>query len=207
MVNTFLVRGDYYESARLLDYRRLGKQRVEAQQILTFLNQLRFIARSLHLPSYPENQETPLVSRQEWISQVLQAFKLNWRAIWIRGPLIIWIPKNVPPPRSSRSPGEEYITTAFKSHPAVRMWLGLESSLKLYINAHIEVWIERGYKNTMKIHPREDFPHKPSWATDTSQMVSACKANLFWKEIDRSEAPWYIRFPDFHLPRCEYHWL
>jgi Pyrimidine dimer DNA glycosylase len=34
MVNTFLPYADFKETAKLLDYRRLGKQRVEAWQIL-----------------------------------------------------------------------------------------------------------------------------------------------------------------------------
>lgn len=37
MVNTFLPVADYTKSAQLLDYRRLGKQRVEAWQILQAL--------------------------------------------------------------------------------------------------------------------------------------------------------------------------
>lgn len=37
MVNTFLPYPDYNESARVLDYKRLGKQRVETKQILRAL--------------------------------------------------------------------------------------------------------------------------------------------------------------------------
>ena len=37
MVNTFMPYADFAESARVLDYRRLGKQRVEAWQILQAL--------------------------------------------------------------------------------------------------------------------------------------------------------------------------
>lgn len=37
MVNTFLPKPDFHESARLLDNKRLGKQRVEAWQILKAL--------------------------------------------------------------------------------------------------------------------------------------------------------------------------
>lgn len=36
-MQTFLPSSDYYESARMLDYRRLGKQRVEVLQILRAL--------------------------------------------------------------------------------------------------------------------------------------------------------------------------
>ena len=36
-MQTFLPYPDFYESAKCLDYRRLGKQRVEAMQIITIL--------------------------------------------------------------------------------------------------------------------------------------------------------------------------
>lgn len=38
-MQTFLPHTDYVKSARLLDYRRLGKQRVEARQILVALRE------------------------------------------------------------------------------------------------------------------------------------------------------------------------
>ena len=37
MVNTFLPYADFKQSAQCLDYRRLGKQRVEARQIIKVL--------------------------------------------------------------------------------------------------------------------------------------------------------------------------
>lgn len=41
MVNTFLVSDDYSETAKILDYKRLGKQRVEAMQIINILENKR----------------------------------------------------------------------------------------------------------------------------------------------------------------------
>ena len=41
MVNTFLPSPIFAESARMLDYRRLGKQRVECMQILNVLEKLK----------------------------------------------------------------------------------------------------------------------------------------------------------------------
>lgn len=77
---TFIVSSDVVECAKALDYRRLGKQRVEAYQILRTL----------------------------------------------RGQSHGW-----------------------KNHPAVRMWRGYENALAVYMNAMIDEWILRGYKNTM----------------------------------------------------------
>ena len=44
MVNLFLTDSDYRKSAKNLDDKRLGKQRVEAFQILTLLQDLNFLA-------------------------------------------------------------------------------------------------------------------------------------------------------------------
>ena len=37
MVNTFLISSDFKQSAKFLDWRRLGKQRAEAFQILNII--------------------------------------------------------------------------------------------------------------------------------------------------------------------------
>jgi hypothetical protein len=103
MVNTFLVRGNYVESARLLNKQRLGKQRVEAQQILTALEQLRFVASRLNLPAFPENTSTPLEDRANWISTVVKTFNVSWQCVWIQGPMEIWVPHGVTAPHKPTS--------------------------------------------------------------------------------------------------------
>ena len=92
---TFVVSSDIQECAKALDYRRLGKQRVEAYQIL----------------------------------RTLRGHSHGW-----------------------------------KNHPAVRMWEGHVDALGLYMNAMIDEWVTRGYKNTMdKYEPTEDNPKFPWW--------------------------------------------
>lgn len=95
---TFVVSQNLTECAKSLDYRRLGKQRVEAYQIL----------------------------------RTLRGHSHGW-----------------------------------KNHPAVKMWRGYEDALALYMNAMIEEWVSRGYKNTMKIEEvtssSPDFPWWFSW--------------------------------------------
>lgn len=82
-MQTFLPFPDFKKSLDCLDYRRLGKQRVESKQILNILQ-----------------------------------FKTNSKA---------WV-----------------------NHPAVLMWKGYEESLKLYFNYSIDLWIKKGYKNTLE---------------------------------------------------------
>jgi len=85
MVNTFLPYSDFKKIARVLDNKRLGKQRVEAKQILDIIT------------------------------------------------------------------GEAKYT-AWRNHPVVVQWKGHATALKAYINAMIEEWIRRGFKNNMTIY-------------------------------------------------------
>lgn len=91
---TFVVSSNLQECAKALDYRRLGKQRVEAYQIL----------------------------------RTLRGHSHGW-----------------------------------KNHPAVKMWRGYEDALALYMNAMIEEWVSRGYKNTMKLEEICFVPKFPWW--------------------------------------------
>jgi len=40
-------------------------------------------------------------------------------------------------------------TSRWKNHPAVKMWADCTSALKVYHDISIDVWISRGFKNTM----------------------------------------------------------
>lgn len=88
-MQTFLPYPSFEKSAACLDYRRLGKQRVEAMQLLKALSD----------PSY------------------------SWG-----------------------------------KHPAAKMWKGHYGALAYYMNTCIHEWVNRGYKNTMKlVHTPEHF--------------------------------------------------
>ena len=91
---TFVTSSNLQECAKALDYKRLGKQRVEAYQIL----------------------------------RTLKGHSHGW-----------------------------------KNHPAVKMWRGYEDALALYMNAMIEEWVARGYKNTMKLEEIQSQPKFPWW--------------------------------------------
>jgi len=90
MVNTFLCHIDFHKSAVLLDNTRLGKQRVEALQILNALYQLRFMAKYLGIPDYPIGIDTPKEQRTAWIIQVLSAFKMaGYKALHVKSNMIV----------------------------------------------------------------------------------------------------------------------
>lgn len=90
MVNTFILSTDFHVSASKLDNLRLGKQRVEAYQILIALNQLRFLAKYFGIPDYPIGVDTPKDQREAWINNVIVTFKqTGYSAILIRENIII----------------------------------------------------------------------------------------------------------------------
>jgi hypothetical protein len=59
------------------------------------------------------------------------------------------------------------------NHPAVKMWRGYETALKLYVNVMIAEWVRRGYRNTML-----------SYNID--------------REVDDILLPWWLGDPLFH---------
>lgn len=96
IMQTFLPYADFKQSAKYLDYRRLGKQRVEAYQILSILE-------------------------------------------------------------------GKAKSNAWANHPAVKMWRGYESALKVYLREMILEWISRGYKNNMAIPDELKSCLMPIW--------------------------------------------
>lgn len=86
MVNTFLTHESFSESAENLDTVRLGKQRVEAYQILNILNDLHFLASYYKFPKMPfsdiENEEnmdpdkvaSRFLERAEWVKRTRKLY-------------------------------------------------------------------------------------------------------------------------------------
>jgi hypothetical protein len=128
-LQTFLPYPDFEKSARVLDDRRLGRQRVEAYQIL----------------------------------RVLAGMTKGW-----------------------------------VNHPAVKMWRGHETALSAYMNAMIDEWEGRGFKNRMFRVSVPGCPDLPRWFGDTD-FHAAHRSNLlrknpgyyrqFWPE-ERDDLPY-----------------
>lgn len=121
MVNTFLVHANYDVSAKMLDNRRLGKQRVEAHMIITTLA-----------------SETDKI-------------KNDGKKTWI-------------------------------NHPATQSWKGHVDSLKLYFNAVVREWVNRGYKNNYTYFDvKADSCINPPW-TRNPKIHYSMMAQLIQKE-------------------------
>ncbi len=106
MVNTFVPWADVQACAKALDYKRLGKQRVEAWQL--------------------------------------------WRILMGKGKLM--------PDGTEGPPIKGWV-----NHPAALMWKGHTCFLAKYMNAMIDEWVARGYRNTMKKIAHCSNPRPPPW--------------------------------------------
>lgn len=193
MVNTFLVHSDFRQSAECLDVKRLGKQRVEAFQILRILGDIQVLSNVFELP-----QPTDVYKRRAWIRELAQAYKNSgWFLCWHRSA----IHKVSRQTTDFRSPDIRVIrAVGFYYHPAVLMWLGYEQALKQYINVHIDRWISLGYTNNME---RYDVPAEipqPVWTYDP-YFLERHRSNLIRKD------PGHYRelFPDAEAD-LEYFW-
>lgn len=215
MVTTFLLDFDFRKSAQHLDRLRCGKQRVEAMQILNFCNDLRILAKICNflykktglyknIENLPNEIKTSVEFRQKWIDDIFDILKnygyknINIKNGYISVDYLAGKNKN---DYLTNEYIEELkdlnikITKQFRNHPAVRMWLGYENCLKDYINAHIEIWIERGYKNTMKLYDIVEYK-RPYWCDDI-KIINNFKKMLVKREIERSEELWYCLKHDF----------
>jgi chromosome condensin MukBEF complex kleisin-like MukF subunit len=123
-VQTFLPYPNYIRSVQALDNKRLGKQRVEAMQLINIL----------------ENKTEGK----------------GWR-----------------------------------SHPALKMWIGYTNSLKYYCNCCIDEWIRRGFKNTM-VKYDVDHQNEDPWFIGNVEFHRAMRARL----IEKNEEFYLPKFPN-----------
>jgi hypothetical protein len=130
-MQTFLPYVDFYRSSIVLDNKRLGKQRLEAFQILNAIRN-------------PNN---------------------GWR-----------------------------------KHPAIKMWIGFEDALIIYMNIMVAEWTRRGFKNTMKIFPFNTNCSFPLWLRD-ERLHSSHRAALLFKNPTH-----YSRFRWAEEPGIKYFW-
>lgn len=220
MVNTFLVYSDYEKSASCLDRARLGKQRVEAYQILCLCQDLTFLGQKQGDP-LPETRGR---ARYDWVRRVAKRYKNSEIRYLVRNvdpeginrtlyPIPTSIANQIPvgSKRGKKDivlelendgkfvifPNDRVMKLGFCYHPAVLQWLGFEDSLKLYINAHIREFLARGYTNNMVLYTT--FPSEvkhPDWVY-SEEFHKNHRAALLKKERDRNEKPWYVLKQDF----------
>jgi len=135
-MQTFLPYSDFYKSISILDNKRLGKQRVEAKQILNII----------------KNKK----NRYEYKCNKCGAIYREKKSYCISVKLNDII--NV---ELSKICGGKIKKLGYINHPIVKMWYNYENALKLYYNICLSVWMSRGFKNNMEyenINGHVDFP-------------------------------------------------
>jgi hypothetical protein len=215
MVNTFLIDPNFKVSAGLLDKRRLGKQRVEAYQILQLIYDLNTLANYFKIV-IPDKSS----ALAPWIKLVSQTYKKS-SCIFVRHTIVKenndkiehhqivhCYNKNDPNFSSLELPKDhKIIKLGFVNHPALRMWYHYPIALQDYINAHILEWISRGYENNMVMYNVPTSYERPAWTYDTN-FHQVHRSALLNKEITRKEPPWYQKIDSFKNspPFIDYLW-
>jgi len=191
MVNTFITTYPLEEAIVDIDTRRLGKQRVEAQQILTAILNAHAIAKLYDFGECPKGK-TPEddIKREEWYKSVYTRYKTKdkiYRSETTEDYSLLKTEKC-----------SKIVSSGFAMHPMTVMWVGYEDGLRYYINLCILEWIRRGYKNNMKLHvillESDEELNLPWWIKCKAFHNSNCSA-LLRKEKYRHESLWYWNIP------------
>jgi hypothetical protein len=207
MVITFIVHPNFTVSARCLDSKRLPNQRREAFQILCMIQRIKAMAMLLSLP-IPNNP----YEWYEWIRVVIKKYKehsvrTQTQLVKLKSNNWVSVPMSSPVDPKPEVDPVLTIQYGYIYHPVVLMWLGFEDALKDYIDAHIDVSIERGIHNNM-IKYQINTTCRPPWTTDPD-FLSRHRAVLLKKELERNEPPWYQLNPYFVndlTPYPKYFW-
>lgn len=95
----------------------------------------------------------------------------------------------------------KYGNVAWSNHPAVLMWKGYEEALRLYFNVIRREWISRGYVNTMRKEPFNQYKLiMPPWWGDERFHLSH-QSNLLRKDFNH-----YSKFGWEVGPDLDYFW-
>ena len=89
----------------------------------------------------------------------------------------------------------------WRSHPAVHMWQGQAECLKQYLNACLDEWERRGFKNSI---PREKVDRRrlrKPWWLGREELHASHRANLL-----RKDPVHYGRFGWSEDPAMPYWW-
>ena len=184
MVNTFLTHEDFSTSAQALDRQRLGKQRVEAYQILNIIENLHVLGKEFNF-AYEDHKYR--ISLNQWIKTIVDFYKKEPYTIVVRDNTTFLLDKKLKASEYLQQ-GDRQITLGFIHHPCVRMWFGYTDALKAYINEHIFAWRSRNYQNNMKIYDVPVTYDRPKWTYDP-EVHRMFRAALLAKELSRKEAP------------------
>lgn len=188
----------------LFDKRRLGKQRVEAMQILHLVQDYEFFE-SLSIQKQGVERELGSTQGAQDGMAYSQWKKINNQKIFFDKELKKYIFTPISDLEQPDRIKYREILSGFANHPAVLMWKGYQGALKLYINYCIKEWIKRGCKNNMCIYPMSQNTKVkvPKWLTQNSYLSQSHQIAMLRKEIARNEPEWYVALWHTKQMKCE----
>lgn len=174
MVVTFLPFKDFEASVKSLDNKRLGKQRVEAKQII---NLLEYLDNCIYVKEDTKSQERPLHIDEKYRQIIFynEDTPFNTKAQYTKNVT------DIIPDLSSRK-------IAWINHPAVRMWYRYTNALKEYYNHCLQEWLNRDFNNTMEFYDLNDKVIKYPWWLGWDTIHFSHRASLNRKD------PKYYKF-------------
>lgn len=162
---------------RLLSNKHIGKQRVEAMQILRNV---------IFWQRFQQDVQLPVCDTvQELLNNLLHKFQeVDYTYMFeFDGSNPVQRPQDyvLTPEEKQRGCFSIKKKVGFGTHSATRMWLNYPDALKAYTNAAIAAHIERGYVNNMLTYPLPEQYPIPNWITST-RFIGTMQINLLKKD-------------------------
>lgn len=178
---------DIKECAKVLDYKRLGKQRVEAITLIRIISGYQILG-WIYTVSYPTDEN----DWPNWCKRICQMYKddkvnllmTNHHENNINYYLYTIEKYNA----MSDSEKKQYKCVSKKNmawwtHVATLSWVGNLDALKYYYNIILQEWIDRGYKNTMKPFEIKNRIILPNWWFD-ERIHKSHRSKLYQKDSE-----------------------
>lgn len=172
----------FNQTAKTLDYKRLGKQRVEAMQLLNIL--LNRFKIDNDYKTYDE------------VKELLQKYdSSNW-----------------PYTQTYTFTKNRVEKNGWKKHPALTMWKGYVEELKLYFNCIVNEWKRREYKNNLPLENVDTKNLRIPPFLQNEDFIKIQRQNLirknqkyyseYWKDLEPTEG--YLWYKDGQFYRKKF---
>lgn len=182
MVNTFLVCSNYQESAKLLDYKRLGKQRVEAYQILNICYWLIGLGKI-----YNEILPTDPYKVYDWIRMIMNIYKKDTHYYVFSSKFIDSDDK------TTSSPSPPLQQSTYKMFPKTNSYFKLKFSDEFVISDEVVLCKSVTYPKKFCIFPNEFFVDKSTFVYHPAILMWICYIESLKDYINKHVEEWVAR--------------
>ena len=215
MVNTFLPIGhknkmkkSFKDSVKILDWKRLGKQRSECTILINALIKIEKLEKKL---SFPYNEDIDLAVHlrnlgREYNKQDFVYIDMDERRQednrWREDSK--WRKVNKDNEKKIArliNKGGKVLKTGYFFHSVTKMWYGYTNALKFYLNIVLAEWIKRGYNN--KMEPYDNLPDviEPPFWLGSKKLHDSHKSQLYHKDKEHYEEHFgKLKLIDYYWP-------